>query len=46
VDFDVVMVGEFDVLMDAKLLAPYKSPEAKNFIPDFVIPTATGALCT
>jgi len=24
--------------MDAKLLAPYKSPEAKNFIPDFVNP--------
>jgi iron(III) transport system substrate-binding protein len=37
-NFDVVMVGEFDVLMDAKLLAPYKSPEAKNFIPDFVNP--------
>ncbi len=37
-NFDVVMVGEFDVLMDAKLLAPYKSPEAKNFLPDFVNP--------
>src|SRR5207253_11085020 len=28
-NFDVVMVGEFDVLMGAKLLAPYKSPESK-----------------
>jgi iron(III) transport system substrate-binding protein len=37
-NFDVVMVGEFDVLMDAKLLAPYKSPEAKNFIADFINP--------
>src|SRR6266542_794986 len=37
-NFDVVMVGEFDVLMGAKLLAPYKSPEAKNFIADFKHP--------
>ncbi len=37
-NFDVVMVGEFDVLMGAKLLAPYKSPEAKNFIADFINP--------
>ena len=37
-NFDVVMVGEFDVLMGAKLLAPYKSPESKNFIADFVNP--------
>ena len=37
-NFDVVMAGEFDVLMDAKLLAPYKSPEAKNFIADFTNP--------
>ena len=34
-NFDVVMAGEYDVLMDAKLLAPYKSPEAKNFIAEF-----------
>src|SRR5262249_56664522 len=37
-NFDVVMAGEFDVLMDAKLLASYKSPEAKNFIADFTNP--------
>src|SRR5262245_45417429 len=37
-NYDVVMAGEFDVLVDAKLLAPYKSPEAKNFIADFVNP--------
>jgi len=37
-NYDVVMVGEFDVLMGARLLAPYKSPEARNFIADFVNP--------
>jgi iron(III) transport system substrate-binding protein len=37
-NYDVVMVGEFDVLMAAKLLTPYKSPETKNFIADFVNP--------
>ena len=34
-NFDVVMGNEFDVLIDAKLVAPYKSPEAKNFIAEF-----------
>src|SRR6266850_3376931 len=29
-NFDVVMAGEFDVLMDAKLLAPYKSPRPRT----------------
>jgi iron(III) transport system substrate-binding protein len=37
-DFDVVTISEVDALMDAKLLAPYKSPEAKNFIADFKDP--------
>lgn len=37
-DFDVVTINEVDTLMDAKLLAPYKSPEAKNFIADFKDP--------
>ena len=37
-DFDVVTISEVDALMDARLLAPYKSPEAKNFIPDFKDP--------
>ena len=37
-DFDVVTISEVDTLMDAKLLAPYKSPEAKNFIADFKDP--------
>ena len=37
-DFDVITINEVDALMDAKLLAPYKSPEAKNFIADFKHP--------
>ena len=37
-NFDVVMGNEFDVLMDAKLLAPYKLPEAKNFLAEFKDP--------
>ncbi len=37
-DFDVVTISEVDALMDAKLLAPYKSPEAKNFISEFKDP--------
>ena len=37
-DFDVVTISEVDALMDAKLLAPYKSPEARNFIADFKDP--------
>jgi len=38
-NYDVVTVGEFDVLLGAKLLAPYKSPETKYFIADFVNPS-------
>ena len=37
-DFDVVTISEVDALMDAKLLASYKSPEAKNFIAEFKDP--------
>jgi iron(III) transport system substrate-binding protein len=37
-DFDVITINEVHELMDAKLLAPYKSPEAKNFIADFKDP--------
>src|SRR5262249_19785748 len=37
-NFDIVMGNEFDLLMDAKLLAPYKSPEAKNFLAEFKDP--------
>ncbi|MBF8253850.1 MAG: fbpA 2, partial [Deltaproteobacteria bacterium] len=33
-----VTVSEVDALQDAKMLAPYKSPEAKNYIPDFKDP--------
>ena len=37
-DFDVITINEVHELMDAKLLAPYKSPEAKNFISAFKHP--------
>jgi len=37
-NFDVVMGNEFDLLMDAKLVAPYRSPESKNFIAEFKDP--------
>ncbi len=37
-DFDVVTVSEVDALQDAKMLAPYKSPEAKNYIAEFKDP--------
>jgi iron(III) transport system substrate-binding protein len=37
-DFDVITINEVHELMDAKLLAPYRSPEAKNFIADFKDP--------
>ncbi|HEX9146892.1 MAG TPA: extracellular solute-binding protein, partial [Candidatus Binatia bacterium] len=37
-DFDVVTISEVDTLLDVKLLASYKSPEAKNFIADFKDP--------
>ena len=34
-DYDVVTISEVDALMDAKLLMPYRSPEARSFIPEF-----------
>ena len=34
-DYDVVTISEVDALMDAKLLMPYRSPEARTFIPEF-----------
>jgi iron(III) transport system substrate-binding protein len=34
-DYDVVTISEVDALMDAKLLGPYRSPEARTFIPEF-----------
>lgn len=37
-DYDIVTISEVDALQDAKLLAPYKSPESKNFIPEFKDP--------
>ena len=37
-EFDVVTISEVDALMSAKLLAPYHSPEAKSFIPEFKDP--------
>ena len=37
-DVDVITLNEVHELMDAKLLAPYKSLEAKNFIADFKDP--------
>lgn len=37
-EFDIVTISEVDALIEAKLLAPYRSPEAKSFIPDFKDP--------
>jgi len=37
-DFDIVTISEVDALIEAKLLAPYRSAEAKNFIPEFKDP--------
>jgi iron(III) transport system substrate-binding protein len=37
-EFDVVTINEVDALLDVKLLASYKSPEAKTFIADFKDP--------
>lgn len=37
-DFDIITVSEVDALQDARLLAPYRSPEAKNFIQEFKDP--------
>ena len=37
-EFDIVTISEVDALIEAKLLTPYRSPEAKSFIPDFKDP--------
>jgi iron(III) transport system substrate-binding protein len=37
-EFDIVTISEVDALIDAKLLAPYRSAEAKSFIPEFKDP--------
>ena len=37
-DFDIVTISEVDALIDAKLLAPYRSPEAAGFIPELKDP--------
>ena len=37
-EFDIVTISEVDALADAKLLAPYRSPEAVSFIPEFKDP--------
>src|SRR4249919_1935963 len=34
-DYDVVTISDVDALMDAKLLMPYRSQEARTFIPEF-----------
>ena len=41
-DFDLVTISEVDALQDAKMLAPYKSPEARSYIPESRTPTVTG----
>ena len=45
-EFDIVTISEVDALIDAKLLAPYRSPEAKSFIPNSKTPTVTGRRST
>src|SRR5262245_48359 len=37
-DFDIVTISEVDALIEAKMLQPYRSPEAKSFIPEFKDP--------
>jgi len=37
-DFDLVTISEVDALQDAKMLASYKSPEARSYIPEFKDP--------
>ena len=37
-EFDIVTISEVDALIEAKLLAPYRSPEAQSFIPQFKDP--------
>lgn len=37
-EFDIVTISEVDALIEAKLLTPYRSPEAKSFIPEFKDP--------
>jgi len=39
-EFDIVTISEVDALIQAKLLAPYRSPEAKSFIPEFKDPNS------
>lgn len=36
--FDIVTISEVDALINAKLLASYRSPEAASFIPEFKDP--------
>ena len=37
-DVDIITISEVDALIEAKLLQPYRSPEAKTFIPEFKDP--------
>src|SRR5512145_2626910 len=37
-DFDLVTISEVDALVEGKFLAPYQSPEAKSYIPEFKDP--------
>ncbi len=37
-EFDIVTISEVDSLVDVKLLAPYRSPEAASFIPELKDP--------
>lgn len=37
-DFDIVTISEVDALVEAKLLQPYRSPEAKSFMAEFKDP--------
>ncbi|HXG52554.1 MAG TPA: extracellular solute-binding protein [candidate division Zixibacteria bacterium] len=38
-DFDLVTISEVDALTEARMLQPYRSPESKNFIPEFKHPS-------
>jgi iron(III) transport system substrate-binding protein len=37
-DFDIVTISEVDALVEVKLLAPYRSPEAAGYIPELKDP--------
>ena len=37
-EFDLVTISEVDALIEAKMLQPYRSPEAKSFISEFKEP--------